>query len=678
MKKLWHTFLCLAFILSSIGLQGKEMYVGSQSKDKAKKVLLEKYGNSQKFRIEKGVEQTASFWRDEDGSLEDFERFCASYFIGSPEKLDSVFKRIEINSEVLSGHFNKITLDLKRFLDLDWGEVLPIDTIFGQYNPAAHLSDDFFKNKIAFIILLNFPYYSLSEKTESGPDWSRKEWAHARVGDMFTSRVPAEVYQKISAIMTAADSYISKYNIYMGKLIDEDQKTYFPEKLKLITHWNLRDELKSRYNDPEGFFKQRMIYQVMMRIIDQSIPEMVINNPEYLWNPMANKVYKEGKEIKFNPEPLTRYKYLLGSFLAMRKLDPYYPSLPTHIKRKFDVSREIPEEEVETLFKSFISSEQVRKVGKLIRKRLGRKLKPFDIWYTGFTPGSGIQEEELDKIVAQKYPTVESFEKDLKNILLKLEFSQEQAEFIAPKIAVDPSRGIGHAWGAEMKSDKAHLRTRVPKEGLNYKGYNIAMHEFGHCVEQTLTLHKVDYYMLRGVPNTAFTEAFAYVFQERDLDVLGIKRKEDPNRKHLKALEELWNTYEIMGVSLVDMKAWNWLYKNPKATPAELKDAVISIAKEIWNTYYADVFGIKDQPILAIYSHMIDAALYLPDYPLGHVIAFQVRNFLEGKNLGEEMERMCALGNIIPQEWMIKAVGARISSQPLLDAADEALKHLKK
>jgi len=677
MKKFWLTFLCLTFILSGSGLQGKDMYVGSQTKEKVKKALLEKYGDSQKFRIGKGVDQAASFWREEDGSLEDFERFCESYFIGFPEQLDSVFKRIEINSEVLTGHFNKITLDLKRFLDLDWGEVLPIDMIFGQYNPASHLSDDFFKNKIAFIVLLNFPYYTLSSKTELGPEWSRKEWAYARVGDMFTSRVPAEVYQKISAIMTAADAYISEYNIYMGKLIDQDHKTYFPEKLKLITHWNLRDELKSRYNDPEGFFKQQMIYQVMLRIIDQTIPEIVINNPEYLWNPLANKVYKEGKEIKFSPEPLTRYKHLLSSFQAMKKLDPYYPSLPTHIKRRFDVSREIPEEEVEALFTSFISSEQMRKVGKLIKKRLGRKLEPFDIWYAGFKSGSGIQEEELDEIIAKKYPTVESFEKDLKNILLKLGFSQEQAEFIAPKIAVDPARGIGHAWGAEMKSDRAHLRTRVPKEGLNYKGYNIAMHEFGHCVEQTLTLHKVDHYMLRGVPNTAFTEAFAYVFQERDLDVLGLKREEDPNQKHLKALEELWNTYEIMGVSLVDMKAWNWLYKNPEATPEELKDAVISIAKEIWNTYYADVFGIKDQPILAIYSHMIDAALYLPDYPLGHVIAFQVRNYLEGKNLGEEMERMCALGNIIPQEWMIKAVGTKISPQPLLDAADEALKYIK-
>jgi len=678
MKKTGFLILCLTLIFSLVPLPGQEMFVDTGTKEKVKKSLLEKCGETQKFRVEKGVDQAASFWREGDGSIEDFERFCENHFIDSPEQLDLVFKRVETNLEVLAGHFNKISLDLKRFLDLDWGEVLPIDMIFGQYNPAAHLSDDFFKNKIAFIFLLNFPYYSLSEKTELGPEWSRKEWAYARAGDVFTSRVPAEVYQKISEIMTAADTYISEYNIYMGKLIDKEHKTYFPEKLKLITHWNLRDELKARYKDPEGFFKQQMIYQVMLRIIDQSIPEMVINNPEYLWNPFANKVYKEDKEIKFNPEPLTRYKHFLGSFQAMKKLDPYYPALPTHIKRRFDVSREIPEEEVEALFISFISSEQVRKVGKLIRKRLGRKLQPFDIWYPGFESGGGIPEEELDEIVAKKYPTVESFEKNLKNILLKLGFSQQQAEFIAPKIAVDPARGIGHAWGADMKSDKAHLRTRVPKEGLNYKGYNIAMHEFGHCVEQTLTLHKVDYYMLRGVPNTAFTEAFAYFFQERDLDVLGIKREEDPNRKHLKALEELWNTYEIMGVSLVDMKAWNWLYENPEATPAELKDAVISIAKEIWNTYFADVFGIKDQPILAIYSHMIDGALYLPDYPLGHVIAFQVRNHLEGKNLGDEMERMCALGNIIPQEWMKNAVGAKISSQPLLDAADEALKYIKK
>ncbi|MFB0565259.1 MAG: hypothetical protein ACETWK_06210 [Candidatus Aminicenantaceae bacterium] len=676
MKKVIFIFLIIAFIFSIDYLEGEEAFVGSKTKEKVKNLLLQKHGEEQKFRIEKGVDQAAYFWEKEDGSLEDFRQFCEHYFIGSPELLDVSFKRFETNYEVLYGHFNKIMLDLKRPLHLDWGEILPMDMIFGQFDPSAHLSEDFFKNKIAFFILLNFPYYSLSEKTELGPRWSRKEWAYARMGDVFISRVPAQIYQTISKTMTEADTYISEYNIYMGKLIDEKNKSYFPQDLKLISHWGLRDELKAKYNDPNGLFKQKMIFEVMLRIIKQEIPEIVVNSDEYSWNPFENKVYKEGKEIKFKLEPLTRFHHFLSAYRAMRKLDPYYPALPSHIKRKFEAVREIPEAEVEELFTSFISSPQVRKVGKLISQRIGRKLYPFDIWYTGFKSGSTISEEELDKIVAKKYPDIGAFERDIENILLKLGFSPEQAKFIAPKIAVDPARGAGHAWGADMKSEKAHLRTRIPKKGMNYKGFNIAMHELGHCVEQTLTLQKVDYYMLSGVPNTAFTEAFAFVFQEKDLDVLGIKI-EDRNIKHLKALDDLWNTYEIMGVSLVDMKSWNWLYKNPDATPKELKDAVISIAKDVWNRYYADVFGIKDQPILAIYSHMIDGALYLPDYPLGHIIAFQIGEYLEGKNLGEEMENMCVAGKIIPQLWMKNAVGLKISAKSLLDAVDEALKHIK-
>jgi len=360
----------------------------------------------------------------------------------------------------------------------------------------------------------------------------------------------------------------------------------------------------------------------------------------------------------------------------MKRLDSYYPKNPTHISRKFEIDRELPEAMVEKLFVDYISSPQVKRTAKLISKRLGRNLEPFDIWYDGFKSRSSINESELDKIVSEKYPDIKAFEKDIKNILIKLGFTVEKAEFIASKIEVDPARGAGHAWGADMKSEKAHLRTRVPKGGMNYKGFNIAMHELGHCVEQTITLQNIDYWMLKGVPNTAFTEAFAFVFQGKDLDILGIKN-EDQNKKYYDVLDNLWSSYEIMGVSLVDMKVWNWMYKNPNATKSELKEAVIRIAKDIWNKYYADVFGVKDSPILAIYSHMIDAALYLPDYPLGHLIDFQIQKYLEGKNLGTEMERMCIAGKILPNEWMKNAVGNEISIKPIMEAADEALKHIK-
>lgn len=676
MRKVALLTLFFFLIISFTGLHGHGTFVDIQTKNTIKKTLLEKQGKAQKFRIERGVDQTAFLWEEKDGTLKEFEDFCEKNFVGSPELLDLNFKRLETNYEILYGNFAKMTLDLKRPLELDWGEILPLDMVFGQFDPSSHLTEDLFRNKVAFFVLLNFPHYSLAEKAELSQKWSRKDWAYARMGDAFISRVPAHVYQRISQVMTAADTYISEYNICMGKLVDGKMKTYFPDDLKLISHWGIRDELKSRYGDPSGLFKQKMIYEVMLRIIDQDIPEVVINNPDIFWNPFQNEVYKDGKEIEANREPDTRYKHFLQVFKGMRMIDPYYPSLPTHIKRRFEANREIPEAEVEDLFTTFISSPQVRKVGKLISRRLSRKLEPFDIWYTGFRSGSSIQEEKLDKIVAERYPTEKVFEEDLKNILIKLGFSQDQAEFIAPKVLVDSSRGIGHAYGAEMKSDKSRLRTRVPEKGMNYKGFNIAIHEFGHCVEQTLTLQKVDYYMLRGVPNTAFTEAFAFVFQEKDLELLGFK-SENPNWKYLKALDDLWNAYEIMGVSLVDIKAWNWLYDNPEAMPVELKEAVISIAKDIWNKYYADVFGVKDQPILAIYSHMIDAALYLPDYPLGHVIAFQIYEYLRGKNLGEEMERMCVAGNIIPQAWMQNAVGSKVSAQPLFAAVDEALRHIK-
>jgi hypothetical protein len=338
---------------------------------------------------------------------------------------------------------------------------------------------------------------------------------------------------------------------------------------------------------------------------------------------------------------------------------------------------EISQADVEKLFTDFISSPQVKEVGKLISKRLGRNIEPFDIWYDGFKSRSSISAGLLDEKVKNKYPDRNAFEKDLPKILIKLGFSPAKAAYLTSKIQVDPARGSGHAWGAQMKNDKAHLRTRIGNNGMDYKGYNIAIHEFGHNVEQTLSLYDVDYYMLNGVPNTAFTEALAFIFQKRDLELLGIN-DDNPQKEHLMVLDNFWACYEIMGVSLVDMKVWKWMYQHPDATPAQCKQTVISTAKEIWNLYYAPVFGTYDEPILAIYSHMIDNPLYLSAYPVGHLIDFQIENHIRDKNFASETERIYTQGRLIPQLWMKKAVGSEISIQPLLKAATEALKVVTK
>jgi hypothetical protein len=547
--------------------------------------------------------------------------------------------------------------------------------MFGGYDLSSHMSEDFFKNKIAFFILLNFKYYSLPERTEHAGSWNRLQWAMSRLGQIADSRIPGDIVLKYADVNFRSETYISEYNIYMGNLLNSKGEKLFPADMKLISHWGLRDQLKADYTSGRGLEKQRMTYEVMNHIVNQDIPSEVINSSKYLWNPLSNKVFENGKEISATSEPDTRYEWLLNNFKAVREMDAYNPFFPTYIQAKFDKEMEIPQADVEKLFVNLVSSPQVRKVAGLIEKRLHRKLEPFDIWYDGFKPRGSIDVAKLDQQIKKKYPTSEAFQKDLPNILVKLGFKSDKAAYIASKIEVNAARGSGHAWGASMKGDVAHLRTRISEGGMDYKGFNIAMHELGHCVEQTLSLYNIDYYLLNGVPNTAFTEALAFVFQKRDLDVLGIKDNQ-PNKYDWMALDIFWSNYEIMGVSLVDMNVWKWLYEHPNATKEELKAAVVQIAKDVWNKYYADVFGVKDQPILAIYSHMIEIPLYLAAYPIGHLIDFQLEKQIAGKSFGDEVARIFTIGRIIPQQWMKEAVGEGLSDEPLLQAVDKALENV--
>ncbi|HRX32249.1 MAG TPA: hypothetical protein P5349_10205 [Tenuifilaceae bacterium] len=641
--------------------------------------LKNTYGQEQSFRIERGVKQVANLWRASDGTTQDFENFCKSQFVANDTDLDQLFNKLSYGSEMLNGYFILLSKELMRPLHLDWGPITPIDELFGAYNASAHLSEDLFANKIAFITALNFPYYSLKEKTAEGEKWSRKQWAYARMGDMFTTRVPAKLIQDYSTANTNAETYISQYYIYMSKLENEKgEKLFTDSTLALISHWGLRDELKAQYAEKEeGLERQKVIYEVMKRIIDQSIPEQVINSNQYTWNPFSNAISKDGKDVAGIPEPNTRYQQIVNQFKVLKSIDEYTPNMPSFIQRKFEGEYELPVDEVEQLFITLVSSKEVRECGKLISKRLGRELQPFDIWYDGFKARSGISEKKLDAITTKRFPNTQAFEKEIPSILTSLGWTMEKAKFIQERVKVEGSRGAGHAWGAEMHKDVALLRTHIPATGMMYKGFNIAMHEFGHNVEQTISLHDVDYYTMHGVPNTAFTEALAFVFQKRDLQVLGIKET-NPEKESMETLDNLWSCYEIMGVSLVDINLWKWLYAHPEANAQEVKEAAISIAKKIWNDYFADVFGSTDEPILAIYSHMINDPLYLSAYPIGSLIEFQLEKDFKGKSFANEVERIYSQGRLIPQLWLKEGVGQTLSVEPILEASDEALEKLSK
>ncbi|MFA6978049.1 MAG: hypothetical protein WC209_01900 [Ignavibacteriaceae bacterium] len=661
-----------------------------KSTQKLSEQLTQKYGDSQRSKIEKGITQVSNFWRDSDGTQKDFDDFILDNYASTAETHGQLFERFEFLIEQTDGHLNKLSLNYKRQADLELGPILPVDEIFAGYDPSAHINDDFFQNKIAFVVLLNFPLTILEDRLSEGELWTRKDWAETRLAHRFAKRIPAEVNLAIGEASAKSSAYIAGYNVWMHHVLNEKGERLFPEKMRLLSHWNLRDELKANYPlEKVGLEKQRIIQKVMERIVTQSIPEIVIDNPSIDWNPFTNEVkissikdytenQKVGKSFSEKAEPNTRYQMLLDDFKASKLADPYSPTAKTMIERKFNENREMPEARVREILESVLSSPLVKETAQLIEKRLGRPLEPFDIWYNGFKPKSKYSEADLDKIVAKKYPTPQAFQKDIPNLLVKLGFTKEKAKFLANNIEVDPARGSGHAWGAGMRSEKAHLRTRVDKSGMNYKGYNIAIHEMGHNVEQTFSLNSIDHFMLQGVPNTAFTEAFAFLFQSRDLALLGLQ-SEDENAEALHALQDFWAVYEIAGVSLVDIEAWHWMYDHPDANAEQLKEAVLTISKNIWNKFYAPVFKIKDVVLLGIYSHMIDSFLYLPDYPLGHIISFQIDEHIKQTgNLGKEFERMATFGSVSPDVWMKHATGSPVSEKFLLDAAKKALNVEKK
>lgn len=661
-----------------------------ETAEKLERELTAKYGENQRERLKRGLNQVMSLWRSEDGDAAMFEEFVRTHFAGDQSTLDVMFDRFSSLQELLEGHLNEIYVAFRQQFDLDRGDLLPFDELFAGYYPGAHITDDYFKNKLAFVVLLNFPLTTLEEKLTKGKQWTRRQWAETRLAERFSKRIPADVNLAISIASAEAEKYIAQYNIWMHHLIDNDGKRLFPPKLRLLAHWNLRDEIKAQYNNPaEGLPKQRMIQQVMERIITQTIPAVVVNNPHVDWNPYTNEVKPAAVRdvdspvpsdfvVTNKPEPDTRYEMLLKTFQAARKADPYSPTAPTLIARRFDEDRQITEKRVKEMLEQVVSSPLALQVAGLIEKRLGRPLQPFDIWYNGFKPKSRYNEEQLNEITAKKYPDASAFQQDIPNILVKLGFQEERASYIAENIIVEPARGSGHAWGAQMRSAKARLRTRIGKEGMNYKGYNIAIHELGHNVEQVLSLNEVDYILLRGVPNTAFTEALAFVFQAQDQTLLGLTST-DAKSEALKTLNTFWQTYEIAGVALVDMEVWNWMYNNPNATPAELKQATLTIAQNIWNRFYAPVFKKKDVVLLAIYSHMIQSFLYLPDYPIGHIIAFQIEQQMKKAGaIGPEFERIVKSGNIAPDLWMMNATGSPVSPDVLLNATKSALKEIKK
>ena len=667
-------------ILMACHNQSNTPMISEASIQQALTSIVQSHPNVDSLLTERGVRQVAALWQQTDGTEADFIELVTTHYAATAEERKVLFDRLSYILEQCGQSADLLNNTLQEPTTLvGKGEPSVVDWIISGYSPMAHFTEDMFANKLAHICILNFPSYTLEEKNLLGQKWNRQEWAYARMGEIFNTRIPGSVYGNSSQAMSEAENYIAGYNIMMHCLRNEEGEQLWQEPMALLSHWNLRDELKSNYaNIPNAHEKQEMIYQVMLRIIRQEIPECVVNNADYIWHPFSNNVQdiKGSKEQEYGREPDTRYQKIIDIFHAMQQIDTYRPDAPSHVLRTFNEDLEIPQSEIESLFIQLLQSDEIKAVAQIIRERLGRDLRPYDIWYDGFKSRSSVSEDLLTSQTQSRYPTAKAFEKDMPRMLTDLGFSQDKAQEIAAHIVVEAARGSGHARPCVGRNQPARLRTRINDKGMDYKGYNIAVHEFGHNVEEVISLYDIDYYTLAGIPNTGFTEASAFLFQQRDLQLLG-HGKQIMSRDA--TLDIIWSMYEIMGVSLVDMAMWQWLYDNPKANAAQLREAVIAIAGDIWNKYYAPLLGEQDCPLLGIYSHMVGYALYLPGYPIGQLVQFQLEEHLAQcktpAEFAQEYTRIYQQGKLTPDAWMRGAVGEAMSVEPILKAVRKALDH---
>lgn len=676
-------FCGIAAMLTACQPKHAQVMISDTTIQQAVSNVLAAHSEADSSIVARGAAQVAALWRESDGTEEDYLALITNSYAGTDETKKQLYDCMAFileqcgqSADILNNTLQEPTTLLGK------GDPTQVDWIISGYSPMAHFAEDMFANKIAHICVLNFPHYKLEEKNTLGKEWTRQEWAYARLGDVFSSRVPGNVVANYSQALSEAENYIAGYNIMMHCLRNEQGEQLWTEPMALLSHWNLRDELKSNYADvPNAREKQEMIYQVMLRIIRQEIPAVVVNNDKLLWCPTTNLVSGNPEsdiklKVDISREPDTRYQQIINIFRAGQQIDTYRPDAPTHVLRTFNEDLQIPFEEIESLFTQLIQSEEVKQVAAIIRERLGRDLRPYDIWYDGFKTRSSISEDVLTAETQKRYPYAKAFEKDMPRMLMDLGFASDKAKEIASHIVVEAARGSGHARPCVGREQPARLRTRVGDKGMDYKGYNIAVHEFGHNVEEVISLYDIDYYTLAGIPNTGFTEASAFLFQERDLQLLHQSTQSPQQADQL--FDMIWGMYEIMGVSLVDMRMWQWLYAHPEANAAALREAVITIASEVWNQYYAPILGEKDSPLLGIYSHMVGYALYLPAYPIGNLVQYQLDEHLANcatpEEWAKEYTRIYQQGCLTPDAWMRGAVGKPMSVEPILKAVREQLK----
>ncbi len=613
--------------------------------------------------IQRGVMAAAKVYAGDPATFADFCR--QQYAPPGPER-ELRLKKVDFYLGSLLGHVGMIRKETRHGTDMADESLTGLDELWAAYSPHAHVQQDLRDANLAAAIQLLWGGVpddpaDISERTEA-------EWAALAMSRVGTELVPAELQQQRAAKAAVAEALVSSYNLFPGQFDFGDPEVAFPPDLRLISHWGLRDYMSNLTGTPGALPRQRAILGLMERVVRGQVPAEVVDNPAARWDLVANTVQVNGHPQPGTGEGPRRWEPFAAIFQVQRAIDPHLRR-GNLIDQLFLEERRMPEARVAAMLTELLASPLIGRIARHVERRTGRPLEPFDIYFKRFQD-EALDTPSLDAMVSARYPTRDALQADLPTILRTAGFPPAEADRIAGHIRIDNARSAGHAWPPASEQDLQLLRVRIPKGGMVWQEFGTFMHELGHCVEGVISSYGMPYYALWGVPNTAFSEAFAFTFQDLALAVLGQRDTRDPD---LEILQRVWEAFEIAGPAVAEMRLFRWLYQRPAASAAEIHQAIQDIGDALWAEFHAPLFGPQSHGLLSAYSHMLWCDGYLPNYPLGYIIAYQVRRHLRGQDLAAEITRMCRLGSIYPDAWMMAAVGEPVSVTPMVEDAAAAL-----
>ena len=637
--------------------------------------LVALHGEPHRARIERGVRQCAHRWTAADGDQQAFESFCRTGFVANPAKLPALLDRLETAMEKIGGHLYEMRRSLRRWSDIAGEEFPGVDDMLATFDPAPDLSEQLYRQRLAFVALLNLDRADLPTMLAHGGNWSTDEWAAVRIAQQFGARIPSALNDRAREVSHRCSRWVSGFHIPVGRLVDVSGSRWYDADRALLTHWLVREEIKAQGTMRDGLPRQRALAHVLGRAIDGSIPTDVMERRSTSdWDAARNTlggapVKGDGSRHGEDVIGPVRYERWLEQFRLAREFDAHHPEHPTAIARKFELAREMPESDIERLLTDLLDHPARDSLSAWLSKRLGRPLEAFDIYFEDV--GDATDADALNAAVRAKFPDEGAFERALPDVLRGLGFSAKDANDLGSRIRVEIARGSGHAMRPALPQFDAWLRTSRLSTELGWDGFDTAMHELGHNLEQLCSTLRVARPALRNVPNTACTEAFAFLYQSLGRRVLGIEPAGGAARAHAAdAIATMLATCQIAGPSLLELHVWRWLYANPGADAAALRAEVLATADRLWSRHYERHYGPDPYRLLAAYQHMIAHPLYLADYAIGHVMSHQIRDYIRGRDIAAETIRITSIGRLTPDLWMRRATGAPLSAEPLArDAA---------